>query len=400
MKQKMKYILFSLIPLLLLLLVSELLLRLVLGFPSGMCNIIIRGEYGLYPSHREFINYVGVAPYRIKTNSLGMRSPEINRQKEKNTIRIACLGDSYTDGFYVDNEQTYPALLQEILNAKQAELSIEVINGARGGGTIAGIKSSSFFTECTGQLATLVNVVAPLSPDVVVLLFYANDIYELSENPGVVTQAKELIVSYRGVIAEYNKPFAEQMSDWIFTRTAIGETLIRFKRPFLYENFQRNKDIGLDEHRYDHLTGGANFLDNLENYWQRYSSRDGMVLTDKKLNSPKTRQLLTTYLDCLKLANEFCLENQIQLVFAYLPAYLQIYLQDERLPLTIRDILKTSCDNEAIPFCDLTETFQEAGQAEVLHFAPLDYHHNPAGNLLLAKGISQYLKDAKLIKVE
>jgi hypothetical protein len=43
-----------------------------------------------------------------------------------------------------------------------------------------------------------------------------------------------------------------------------------------------------------------------------------------------------------------------------------------------------------VSFLDLTDLFQQRGQVEPLHLAPLDFHPNPRGNRVMAEAIYNF----------
>ncbi len=103
-------------------------------------------------------------PYRLQTNSAGLRNTdEIN--PDPAVIRVLALGDSFVYGLYVHNLDTFPARLEERLNEKLAA-SVQVLNAAVPGYTIA------------DQLSYLRDKGLGLEPDLVVLGFYTNDIFD------------------------------------------------------------------------------------------------------------------------------------------------------------------------------------------------------------------------------
>ena len=61
--------------------------------------------------------------FLVTTNSLGYRSPELDSSSK---IRIVAIGDSVTFGWGVAYEDSYPAILEELLNQKGS--STEVVN--------------------------------------------------------------------------------------------------------------------------------------------------------------------------------------------------------------------------------------------------------------------------------
>ena len=96
-------------------------------------------------SHRGFALRPGVAgTYRregtsyVRVNSDGLRDREHPKQKPANTVRIALLGDSFTEAMHLPMEQTYWWLLQQELKTcpEFAGKDVEIINfGVSGYGT-------------------------------------------------------------------------------------------------------------------------------------------------------------------------------------------------------------------------------------------------------------------------
>src|SRR5262245_31564768 len=73
---------------------------------------------------------------RVITNSFGMRSPPITRAKAPGVYRILSLGESTTFGERVEQEQTYSAVLEKRLNARNDGRRYEVLNAGAPGYTI------------------------------------------------------------------------------------------------------------------------------------------------------------------------------------------------------------------------------------------------------------------------
>lgn len=95
-------------------------------------------------------------------NSLGLRNQEL-KEKEKNEIKILILGDSVTFGTGVNSEETYPQILEELLNNNNPKYKFSVINsGVPGYNTI---QESAFFEK----YHKIIN------PNIVILSFVEND---------------------------------------------------------------------------------------------------------------------------------------------------------------------------------------------------------------------------------
>lgn len=84
--------------------------------------------YELVPNREKY--YHGAI---IKTNSLGMRDDEPHPKNDSSLHRIAVIGDSFTFGFGVRGEHTYPNVLERLLNKEIEGRRFEVLNFGVGG---------------------------------------------------------------------------------------------------------------------------------------------------------------------------------------------------------------------------------------------------------------------------
>jgi len=109
---------------------------------------------------------------KVKINSQGLRDIDYPINKPKNTYRIAVIGDSITFGYGVDVNESYPEILEEILNSK-SKINIEVLNFGVPGYT--GIQ----------EFYILENKVLKYDPDLIIIGHYLNDpdeIWDLFES--------------------------------------------------------------------------------------------------------------------------------------------------------------------------------------------------------------------------
>lgn len=112
-----------------------------------------------------FVDRPGGEPRVVRhtINRLGLRGRETTVPKPEKVFRIACLGDSFTFGYGVDDGETWPAQLEAQLRADPGGRRVEVLNfGVSGYDTVQEVR----------QLQ--VKVMA-FSPDVVLLGWYFND---------------------------------------------------------------------------------------------------------------------------------------------------------------------------------------------------------------------------------
>ncbi len=95
-------------------------------------TITHQSEQGLvFPKNYTFTSKTIEYDYKIITNSLGIRDREISVDKE-DKYRILCFRNSWTMGFGVNIENSWPRKLQEYLQANQFR-NVEVVNCGRGG---------------------------------------------------------------------------------------------------------------------------------------------------------------------------------------------------------------------------------------------------------------------------
>lgn len=99
----------------------------------------------------------------VQLNSEGYRSGEIRTEKTPSSIRIACLGDSWTFGMPVRQNETYPRRLLDRLHEERPDLQYEVLN--------FGVLGYSSFQG----LQLLKTRVLDFHPDIVVVGFAMND---------------------------------------------------------------------------------------------------------------------------------------------------------------------------------------------------------------------------------
>lgn len=101
--------------------------------------------------------------FQRTSNSLGFSDIEWNKKKDDNTIRILCLGDSFTEGDGAVYDSTYVSFLKRSL--QKTNKKIEVLNGGFRG-------SDPFF-----NFKYLQDSLIAYQPDIIIQSFTTNDLY-------------------------------------------------------------------------------------------------------------------------------------------------------------------------------------------------------------------------------
>jgi lysophospholipase L1-like esterase len=88
------------------------------SYISPWCKPLMPGWLWTYKPNDQFNTDSKEFAHPVKTNSLGMNAPEWPVQKTK-PLRIACIGDSFTEGVGAPADSTYPAQLEKLLDTAE-----------------------------------------------------------------------------------------------------------------------------------------------------------------------------------------------------------------------------------------------------------------------------------------
>ena len=130
-------------------------------------------EDGARPRLRPGVRLNGLL-YRIHTNSLGFRGPELASPKPRDGLRLWCLGGSTTFDIYApDDERAWPAQAGAMVQEALPGRAVEVLN--------AGVPGEIM----EGSLADLRRLGRQVRPDVVVIYHGPNDLRQVLTRPAV-----------------------------------------------------------------------------------------------------------------------------------------------------------------------------------------------------------------------
>lgn len=142
---------------------AEIAVRSISPQETGPARFAFDSELGdiPVPYQKGRRHYPGVYDFSYSNNSLGFRGSREFGPKKPGDFRLLLLGDSFTYGLGVNDDQTFAFHLEQYL--RQPSLAAEVINaGCPGKGT-------------DYELKLFQTLGAKLQPDVTVLCFFCND---------------------------------------------------------------------------------------------------------------------------------------------------------------------------------------------------------------------------------
>jgi hypothetical protein len=319
----------------------------------------------------------GVSYVRINTD--GLRDRQIPRGRQPHTLRIAVVGDSFTQALQVAQEDNFCSVMQQQLQTcgEVDGKNVEVIN--------FGVASYS----TAQQYLLFRHRVREYSPDIVLLAFYSqNDVIENS----------------RALIGEPLRPYFELHGDKLVLDTSFRQTSIFRNSQTRLRHLKRR---AVDHSRLLQLLSKARQA-------FRAPGGPGMGTTPEKLYAAPvdsawadawrvTERLICRLRDeAIQTRAQFMvvsLSNPIQAhpdsavrhEFVNRPGVEDLFYPDERV--------QALCERENIPHLSLAQPFQEYASAHnvCLHgfdnCIPCDGHWNGAGHALAGRMLARFLRE-------
>lgn len=270
------------------------------------------------------------------TNAQGFRGPEVPLERGS-ALRIACLGDSYTFGEGVGDDETWPAQLAGELARARPELEFEVLN--------CGVNAY----DTRQEVRALETRVLPYAPDLVLLAFFLND--------AAIRDTGEFLGH------EYGKPSA------------------------LYRTLTTNPAVRS-------LRGWSRLLDGLADRVVRYEYLVFLGESRSRLygeDSPGWRAAREE----LARAQSLCDAAGVRFAVVLYPL---LFRNGEHL--ASHDAYRTvaeACRERGIHVLDLEPAFADA-DVDRLRVHPADSHPNGAGHRIAAAAIAAHLAESGLLE--
>jgi hypothetical protein len=303
---------------------------------------LVPGTYG--------VGFMGES-YQI--NSHGFRGREFRSEKKSGLFRIMVIGDSFTFGARVNQEDTYPAQLEEAL--RRMNKPCEVIN--------CGIIGHNMWQH----YEVLKRKVLPFHPDLVILGLFEDDLLQS--------------VSPRQVSAEYKgaNPFEERsvtgilghFSIWNFLKNAnaIYEYKFRYKRGYSYIKTieERKKEWG--------PTNPTN---------KNYKIMSGKAEKEKYIEFAETLREFVELVDA----------KGINVLVVIIPDSVQL---NEPHLQNVNRLVQKVCNTIKAPFLDTTPLLESEKDYASLYLFPFDAHNSPKGLRLIGQAIADQIMELDLL---
>lgn len=266
-----------------------------------------------------------------RTNALGLRGREVGVAKAPGTFRILGLGDSYTFGEGVGDDETFLARLEAGLNRSGGPARFETVN--------AGVSSYNTADEVTYLERRWV----ALAPDLVLITFVLNDAYDES------------------VFGALQKGYADGMLSLAKERTVAGSRLLAY----LYDRWLRWSAGRRTAEVYRSQFSGSPLIPG--NRWESCRS-------------------------ALARAARLAEGRNFRLALAIFP---ELHRLDGGYPFrAVHELVRRDAEALGIPVLDLFDAFR-GRDARELWAHPADHHPNAEAHRIAADAILAFLRDPR-----
>ncbi len=297
----------------------------------------------------------------IKLNDKGLR--DYNHDYESNKYRILFLGDSMTFGYGVEAEETYPKVLEKILNEKNN--SYETIN--------AGITAYNTAQELT----YLETEGLKYKPNLVILGFMLNDVSgNYFEGESFEVENNKLVKKY----PVYNFSFLSKIKNYLSTHSHFAR-VIR-KNLGLWSKMDENKTVWND--RVIKTIAGINWNE-MNASWNK------TFLLINKMKEDLDKENIKLLVVVLPTKEQIDDKQLKEMVDEYKLNESEIKIDNSQK--IIGDYLKKN----KIIFLDLFKDFKNADKNNDFYY-DYDGHFNKNGHEFAAQIVYKRLKEIKIIK--
>ena len=333
--------------------------------------------------------------FTSEINNIGLRDKDMAIDKG-DKFRIVCFGDSWTYGWGVNIEHSWPKKLEALLSERGFE-EIEVINCGQGG---------AFTTRYKSKLE---DVLTLLNPDLVLIgvlqaddliQSYQRTIFEKSESINhirILDYVKDsfynfLLVSFDNLLHLFRTdPHNVLDIDENWKLTALEEISN-------FNDFQRLRFFTLDDSiKYLFQTGNLN----PSLLWICINFPEGNLVINDPKNPATVLAINEMRKDFLEMKT-ICERNSVDLIFINLPEasftghkvikspqqnIFDKYFYDNN---NIDSIYRSIADYLKIPYFELTDEFKQL-ESKTSYFFKYDGHPNEKGYEEISKGICDFL---------
>ncbi|HET7290012.1 MAG TPA: SGNH/GDSL hydrolase family protein [Thermodesulfobacteriota bacterium] len=313
----------------------------------------------------------------VRINNMGFRGRDVGEKKDPGAYRIVMLGDSFTFGAGVGDDQTFSSVLEKILNASSPG-KYEVVN--------CGVESFSPVLE----YIQLKRNIDRLKPDMVIMNFDMSDLMNelvYRKEASLGGDGEPLAVSGMEDYRRSREGTMRRLRSWVyenlFITTALIETIgKRFRGDTGIEDV--NVETGIEREWMMMLIHTLKNFPQPENSAEMYGMVEDSILRTKKLcEAEGCVFVLTTYPWGHQVSDDEWKPGR----YEWLPRETNLSNISDR---TVEELDRFAARNE-IPFLNTFPAFRNYRGSGRLYYTH-DIHWTPAGHRLMAETLASFIE--------
>ena len=321
----------------------------------------------------------------ITTNSLGLRGPEL-APKPPGVRRVLALGDSFTFGHAVEAAEAWPAVLEQLLNARGGA-RWEVVNAGVGG-------------YGTGQELLLYDELeSRLQPDLVVVGFaVVNDVLDnlCVDNERWGAKADAPCFRVQGTQLNLTPPRPSPVKGFSWPRSRALEMLMGQARRVTLWN---PRVLGIAHSLGIRVRSTRTLPDTVAAWYDERFAESGWALTKRLLLELRAHTAAHRVpIALLLIPSALQVDRGLQGALAALAedrASVHAFLRDPHRP---QRILGDFCHGAELPCADPLPLSLAAEARGERHYYPIDGHWTPAAHRIAAELLLEELERAHLLR--
>ncbi len=308
------------------------------------------------PNQQKRLLFPGHKPYEATINDLGLRDTGVIssfKNPDEYKQRILCIGDSFTFGLFVDDDKTYPYLLQQELNST----GTLVLNAGIGN---TGIKDHWYYLKEKG---------IQLDPHIVIINFFGNDLDDLRREVPFYEEIKNDAPEKWWVKSNFFRSILG-----LYVQSKYNRWLSKIDDPRV-KNILKEEHGTLEDSLYAswhyHACQSIRdpYADDLAPYWQEHLAYLGQI-------------------------HRYLSDRGITMIYLIQPELVSVFDQPQNRH---EDILINFLEVNQIAYINLIEVFKahKDNVLELYNGPPRDFHLNEKGNKIVVAEIMKFLDQAR-----
>jgi lysophospholipase L1-like esterase len=337
------------------------------------------------PNQKGFKAHPKIYHYEYQNNDIGMRDTRKVADYQNYSYKILCLGDSFTYGWGVNDNETFAQILEKKINND----SIAVLNGGVSGtGTDFALK----FFQTRGK---------ELDPNTIIYFYFDNDINDNKANAYFHIENDSIIVneqnSYASINAlKKNKLVNNKLYNWLSSNSHLF-ALIRYNIGMMWNKkvSDANKASEADAKPVSNSKPAETVLkDSSQTAKVKEHNSSPTLKPTSKISTDEPLYHTYKYLSALDAAAK---KQGVNFLVFYIPAHTSLEEYQKSGAIGVENALNNYCKQNQIKFFSFRNEIVKAKNPIETYYLPIDFHWNQKGHALAGEYLYKTLRQEKMI---